>query len=710
LLGATSASITALVDAMTVGLSLWSAEAIDALMFAPLAALGLTTASLSLVSLLQAPLLGIASGVFHHRSRKEGDDSDGSRIVWTLVAALFAAIAASMAARQLMLRTDGFQVRAFAVAVVSLGAGLAALGGAGLGLGLRKLVRGLWPFRTNSRRALALLLAIVGGALIAVCRVLLVAYDVYLASLSAVVWLGLFFAIELLVGALLLGLPRRGYARLVARSKNRWLAVFALLVPTLGLVVGALLLDAHPPSAQRLAATNGISGFAQRALQAGTDFDGDGASAFFGQGDCAPFDARIGPRSFEIPGNGIDENCDGRDAEASAMAWRNDDPHYRAVPSTAVSNYNVIMVCFDTVRVDHLGFYGHENDTSPYLDSLATESWVFENAVAPSATTRMSLAAIFSGRYSSGVVWTDGARVEDVSEDNVFLAEILDDAGYQTFGVVDEWLPRFVPTMRQGFSKYESAYRVGTWRESGHRAGPFIAAKALTMMVGRDLAKPYFLYLHYEAPHHPYQHHPEVREFGQGVTDGYDSEIAYADHHLGLLMSIFEAEGWLENTVLVFFSDHGEEFREHGQSYHSRALYEESLRVPLLVHVPGQAPGRFDGRVSLIDILPTLLDLTGHADENLSLHGRSLLHRTLGDDPGAERQILSELVVGAGRPDELTALYYEDHKLIWNVSTGEMELFDLDADPAERNALDDLDLRSSMHERLRSMRDSIGGD
>lgn len=712
-LGTSCAVILGLVDGLTLALPYRDPRQLTE----GLAALGLTTAMLSAFSLVQAPVLAATSGAFHHRFRREGEGPDVARFAWILVAAVLAATAASLAARLLMLRTDAFQVRPLAVALVTIGAWVAALGGAGLALGLRKAIVAVWPFDGNPRYALAFVVFAVGGALAAVCRGLLHDYGSLLADVSVVVWFGSFLAVEVMVGGLLLGLPRRLYRWLVRRSSSRWSRMAALVVPTLGLFGGALLLDTAPQSARRLASADTLSGLSVRLLERGSDFDRDGSSALFGGGDCAPLNSEIGPRSRDLPDNGIDENCDGRDATVSTTAWENPDPYYRAVPADVVSDYNVIFVCFDTVRVDHLGFHGHSNDTSPYLDALAAESWVFEDAVAPSATTRLSIGAVFSGRYPSGVDWISRARVDDVAESNVFMAEIFRDGGYQTFGVVDEWLPRFVPTMRQGFAKYEPAYRVGTWRDHGHRAGPFVAAKALSLMVGRDMDEPYFLYLHYEAPHHPYTRHPDLRDFGGRTIDRYDAEIAYADHHLGLLMDTFEVEGWLENTVIVFFSDHGEEFHEHGNDFHSRALYEESLRVPLLVHVPGQTPGRFAGRVSLIDILPTLLDLTGQSDDDLRLHGRSLLHRTLGeeggregDEEGGDRPILAELEVGVGRPDDLAALYQEDHKLIWNVSTGEMELFDLAKDPGEEEAVDDDGLRASMHERLNTMLESIGNE
>jgi len=705
-MGTSCAAILALVDAMTVALPLRdSSQLIEAL-----AALGLTTALLSLFGLLQAPLLAAASGVFHHRFRREGEAPDLGRFVWILIAALVAATAASVVARLLMVRTDGFQVRPLAVALVAVGAWVAALGGAGIGLGLRKVIVGFWPFGSNARLALAILAFTIGGVLAAVCRSLLATYGSLLADLSVVFWFGSFLAVEVMLGGLLLGIPRRAYRWLVARSSSWWVRLTAIVLPTLGLFGGALLLETSPQSARRLASRDTLSGLSVRMLEQGSDFDRDGASALFGGGDCAPFDSEIGPRSRDLPDNGIDENCDGRDANVSTTAWENPDPYYRAVPASVVSDYNIIVVCFDTVRADHVGFLGQRHDTTPYLDALAAQSWVFEDAIAPSATTRYSIASVFSGRYASGVEWIQRARVDDVADGNVFMAEIFSDAGYQTFGVVDEWLPRFVPTMRQGFSKYEPAYRLGTWREHGHRAGPFIAAKALSMMVGREMDEPYFLYLHYEAPHHPYTGHPDLRNFGNRALDRYDAEIAYADYHLGLLMDAFEVEGWLDNTVIVFFSDHGEEFHEHGNDFHSRALYEESLRVPLLVHVPGQAPGRFGGRVSLVDVLPTLLDLTGRGDDDLRLHGRSLLYRTLGGDEGDDRQILAELEVGVGRPDDLAALYWEDDKLIWNISTGEIELFDLGEDPSEQSPVDTAEQRSSMQERLNTMLESISNE
>ncbi len=667
------------------------------------ASFGLTAFASFVLAAVTIP--AIVAGRWIAARSKEDPSTRAAKLARASISSLMASVGAGIAAFVMVERTDAFQIRTFASALVSISGAF----GAATASGLVWLMGAVLPARVRNASA-AFPLSVLGWASLlgATSAWLIAAYSSLLAQLVIIPWLGGYACVALFVWGLFLLLPRtlRGWVGQVASS---WWLTGVSVIFTIGCITSAAaLLQGHVDAASYIASRHDPAALALRSAQRLTDFDFDGVSALFGGRDCAGFDGSIGPTVRDIPGNGIDENCDGRDATSQTAVWAIPDPRYRAIPESKQKKYNIILVCFDATRADHMGFMGYSRRITPYLDTLARESWVFENAIAPSSTTRLSIASVFTGRYPSGIEWVPRPRVNDVSPANIMLAELYTDAGYQTFAVVDEWLRRFTPTMSQGFSHYDGAYEMFTWREHGQHAGPFTTAMALDLLNDRNKDEPFLLYLHYEAPHIPYQPHPELQTFGPGPMASYDSEIRYADHHLGLLMNSLDAEGWLDDTIVVFFSDHGEEFLEHGDTLHGKKLYAESLHVPLLVRVPGEPPARYPDRVSLVDILPTLLDLTGAEErEGMELHGRSLLFTTLGHEPAPHRPIIAELEVAIGRPDRLAALYYDQYKLIWNRSTHEEQLFDVDADPGERTPLDDPEAEAEMHDRLQGILSTI---
>jgi arylsulfatase A-like enzyme len=133
------------------------------------------------------------------------------------------------------------------------------------------------------------------------------------------------------------------------------------------------------------------------------------------------------------------------------------------------------------------------------------------------------------------------------------------------------------------------------------------------------MKEPYFLWVHYFDPHFEYLSHPAFAAFGDRDVDRYDQEIGFTDYHIARLLRRIDKK----NTVVMFTADHGEEFGEHGGQYHY-TLYDDVMRVPLIVRAPGLAPGRNTTRAEQIDLLPTLLSLLG-VERSSDLPGRDLL-------------------------------------------------------------------------------------
>lgn len=395
---------------------------------------------------------------------------------------------------------------------------------------------------------------------------------------------------------------------------------------------------------------------------------------------------------------------------------------------------NVLLIVIDTLRPDRLGAYGSRRGLTPFLDSIAERGFVFQNAYAQTSWTNASIASLLTSRYQSQHRVTSFKSV--LSEHEITLTEVLREHGYATGGISANFLVVAQLGFGQGFDHYqvlvatqtdadgktiyvkERAERVNqaglTWLDETRRQRP---------------RAPIYLYLHYMEPHNPY-HPPDVYlervldgrprpdqeaanrrmrlpnvgyfsdEIVQAVQDLYDAEVMSVDAALRDLFAALQQRGFLDNTVVVILADHGEEFREHGLMGHHQTLFEEVIRVPLLMTVPGEGAGaRVETIVSLTDVAPTILALLG-IPVPASFDGSSLLplmglqrrgwwpfHPSDGPDGASPPNVaFSELIkesTDRRRPHE-RAVVHEKEKLILNVDGGR-EYYDLRTDPGETN-------------------------
>lgn len=387
---------------------------------------------------------------------------------------------------------------------------------------------------------------------------------------------------------------------------------------------------------------------------------------------------------------------------------------------------NVVVYLVDTLRADHLGVYGYDRPTSPEVDRFARDAVTFEYAVAPSTWTRPSVVSLLTGLRP----WVHGVnrREDALSQDVDTLAEILSAAGYQTAAVITNGNvgPDFA--VDQGFEVFRYL------RESPSRPAVHQLSDRVNQVVFRWLARreeraeerPFFLYVHTTDPHAPYfPPAPYRKRFAPGVDPElgliptitklipgrrgdappgmrealislYDSEIAMNDDSFGRLVDELKDRGLYDDALVVFVSDHGEAFNDHGVWDHGRNLYTEELRVPLLVKLPGgeQAGRRFASPVELVDVMPTILELAGLVPP-ARLAGRSV-RATLAGSPPAERKAFSLLTLGAAR---MRTVLSHGFKLILDDSTrhrGEpIQLYRLAAGEEDENLAADRPLLTS---------------
>jgi arylsulfatase A-like enzyme len=367
---------------------------------------------------------------------------------------------------------------------------------------------------------------------------------------------------------------------------------------------------------------------------------------------------------------------------------------------------NVVLVLVDTLRADHLGAYGYARPTSPTLDRLAASGVLFTQARSVAPWTNPVISSIFTGRHPDAL-FEPRLHAEAIHlplpESVPTLASKLGEAGFRTLAFVDH--PGISPKLGfgRGFDIFVSLYR-----ELGRPGFGTSDGRQIVATIGRRLAalEPgrFFLYLHLLYPHRPYRAPPPYADFFAPTTTGrddrprrrdrllaaYDAEIRYTDDVVAQLMAQLESAGRLEETWVIFASDHGEGFREHGRETHGNSFYDELLHVPLLLVPPRSAriaPRRIATPVSLLDLHATVLDLAGlRSDRDRSgIEGLSLL-RFLRGGPAREeeRQIAEQPNSGDIHG---AAILEPPWKLIRRREPRlpPLQLYDLVADPYELN-------------------------
>ncbi|MBK8692979.1 MAG: sulfatase-like hydrolase/transferase [Deltaproteobacteria bacterium] len=353
-----------------------------------------------------------------------------------------------------------------------------------------------------------------------------------------------------------------------------------------------------------------------RSLQVAIDLDRDGFSAVFNGGDCNDRNARISPRAHDIPDNGVDENCSGRDARVEPA----ESTGFLAPmgPEIALRPPSFVLLSVDAMRPDHMGCYGYRRPTTPNMDRFARGAARFTNARCTSPRSLRSFASIFTGRYASNVSWGNDVQFPPLAEDNITLAEQLRDAGYLTATFMDTGYFVHTPGFFQGFTEIHQTL------EFRSDVAPTIAQLQEFLRTHANDAQPFFVWVHLMEAHDPYEDRTTPREFGHAPVDQYDEAIAHADHALGPVLEQLDAMSETRPLVTVVFADHGEAFGEHGVFHHSFDLHDEALRVPMLVRGPGITPGPRHALAALFDLLPTLLNFAGRAPA-VPVAGRSLV-------------------------------------------------------------------------------------
>ncbi len=350
---------------------------------------------------------------------------------------------------------------------------------------------------------------------------------------------------------------------------------------------------------------------------------------------------------------------------------------------------DVLLITIDALRADHLGAYGYARPTSPFIDEMARTGVQFDRAYCAMPHTSYSITSLMTGKYIRPLM------LQGAGADSDTFAGLMRLYGYRTAAF---YPPSLFVVDRNALSWAEDKGLDFEYRKVEYAKADYRVSQ-VERYLDRDGANhKLFLWVHLFEPHEPYEQHPE-HDFGDRDIDHYDSEVATADRAVGRLVSLVRFRR--PKTVVILAADHGEEFGDHGGFYHGTTVFEEQVRVPLIIDAEGLAPRKVAEPVQLIDILPTMLNALG-------------VPRT----PRLRGNDLGPWLVGAGKGDgsafaesyDQVLLAQSTWRLVCERKVDACALYDLADDPSERRdrAAEFVERTTAMRRRLREIESSHG--
>jgi arylsulfatase A-like enzyme/Flp pilus assembly protein TadD len=344
-----------------------------------------------------------------------------------------------------------------------------------------------------------------------------------------------------------------------------------------------------------------------------------------------------------------------------------------AVSTRAASKPNIVLITMGSTRADRMGFLGSKAKITPNLDGLARQSMVFEQAFSQAPLTVVSQATILSGTYPQTHRVTEfGARLAAALP---FVPDLLRARGYHTAAFVGSIAldPKngLAPGFDRGFTLYDAGFQPPQRGKSSYvvRTATQVVARA-SAWSAHNASGPFFLWVHLNDPN------------GASATS-YNAAVAAADAAVGKLIASLRTSKLYDDALIVVASDHGESLGGHGEETHGIFLYDEIIRVPLLLKFPQNqnAGRRVTARARLVDVAPTILEIAGVPIPS-QMQGQSLLRiaRTNTNQPVYSISNFPQLAFGWSALESWRAGKY------LYIRAPRPELYDLTADPgATRN-------------------------
>jgi arylsulfatase A-like enzyme/Flp pilus assembly protein TadD len=373
------------------------------------------------------------------------------------------------------------------------------------------------------------------------------------------------------------------------------------------------------------------------------------------------------------------------------------------VASAARTVPNVVIVTIDTLRADHLACYGYNRVKTPNIDQLARTGARFANAFTPVPITLPAHTALMTGQYpmATGIHDFSGNKL---AAGTMTLARVLQARGYSTAAFLGSAALDSRFGLNQGFDTYYDHFNLGGSKEIHldeiERRGDRVVDLALKWLASHR-QEPFFIWVHLYDPHAPYD--PPEPYASLYRSHPYDGEIAFADAQVGRLFDYLKQQHRYENSIVVLASDHGESLGEHGEKTHGFFIYNATLHVALMIRIPGDAPRVLNQQVSLVDVMPTVLQALGIPRPG-SVQGQTVLSLILGLPSGSSSGVYSE--------NYAPLIHFGWNRLLgfeWRgmkyIETTRQELYDLKTDPRELHNLFSTHqaLAHEMNERLQDL-------
>jgi arylsulfatase A-like enzyme len=335
------------------------------------------------------------------------------------------------------------------------------------------------------------------------------------------------------------------------------------------------------------------------------------------------------------------------------------------LPSLELEGRDILLITVDALRADHVGVYGYGRPTTPNVDRLAAEGVRFERAYCATPHTSYSVTSLLTGKYMRPLL------LQGLGADSETWADLMRRYGYRTAAFYPPAV-FFIDTER--FAPFDERQLGFEYQKREFLEGDARVAQVADYLDDLPPEQRVFVWLHLFGPHEPYEQHPEFK-FGESDVDRYDSEIRATDETIGKVVERFRRRS--PDGIVIVTADHGEEFGDHGGRYHGSSVYEEQVRVPLIVSAPGLPVRSVEAPVQTVDLLPTVLSAL-NIPMRPRIRGRNLSRwlATAEPEPG-------QLGFAFSETDEQTMLAEGTHRLICLRRVGACQLFDVARDPAQ---------------------------